>query len=197
MTVEVSEDKDIRFFPLTPERWPDFEELCGVRGACGGCWCTYWLLPRSQFDAGKGAGNKQTIKQIIEAGRVPGLLAYMEGHPAGGCALAPREAYPVLERSRVLKRVDDLPVWSVVCFFVAKQFRRKGVTVGLLKAAVEHAASQGARIIEGYPVEPKEEGDVPAPFAYTGLASAFRRAGFVEVMRRSETRPIMRFIIQE
>jgi len=197
MTVEVSEDKNLCFFPLTSERWSDFEALFGVRGACGGCWCTYWFLPRSQFEAGKGPGNRQAIKEIVDAERCPGLLAYLGEQAVGWCALAPREAYPVLERSRVLKRVDDLPVWSVVCFFVARQFRRKGVTVGLLKAAVEYAASHGARILEGYPVEPKKGGDVPAPFAYTGLASAFRRAGFVEVLRRSETRPIMRYYIQQ
>jgi GNAT superfamily N-acetyltransferase len=98
--------------------------------------------------------------------------------------------------------VDDQPVWSVVCFFTARRFRRQGLTVQLLRAAVEYAARHGARIVEGYPVEPKPKGgaekpSVPAPFAYTGLASAFRQAGFVEVLRRSETRPIMRYSIQE
>ncbi len=105
--------------------------------------------------------------------------------------MAPRSAFPVLEGSRVLKRIDAEPVWSVVCFFIEKSFRRRGLTVGLLRAAVRHATSGGARIVEGYPVDPKKR-PMPDVFAYTGLASAYRQAGFVEVARRSETRPIMR-----
>lgn len=107
-----------------------------------------------------------------------------------------REAYPTLERSRTLKRVDNEPVWSVVCFFVAKPFRRKGVTRKLVRAAIEYVRKQGGKILEGYPVEPKRE-KIPDAFAYTGLASTFRKAGFVEVLRRSETRPIMRYVIRE
>jgi GNAT superfamily N-acetyltransferase len=130
----------------------------------------------------------------VEAGETPGLLAYCDGEPVGWCALAPREAYPRLERSRILKPVDAEPVWSVTCFFVARPFRRRGVTVALLKAAVAYAKAHGARIVEGYPVEPKGT-RMPDPFVYTGLASAFRKTGFVEVLRRSQTRPIMRYTV--
>jgi GNAT superfamily N-acetyltransferase len=122
------------------------------------------------------------------------LLAYLHGEVVGWIAVEPRESYPKLAHSRILKPVDDRPVWSVTCFFVAKQFRRKGITVELLKAAVEHVRKQGGRIVEGYPVETEE--DMPAPFIYTGAASAFQRAGFKEVARRSPTRPIFRFIIE-
>ena len=108
--------------------------------------------------------------------------------------MAPRQAFPALERSRILKRVDDQPVWSVVCFFIAKTYRRQGLTVSLLRAAVKYARQQGARIVEGYPEDPKKA-NIPPPFAFTGLASAFLQAGFVEVLRRSETRPIMRYYI--
>jgi GNAT superfamily N-acetyltransferase len=99
-----------------------------------------------------------------------------------------------VERSRILKRVDDQSVWAVVCFFVSRPFRRKGVTTALLQAAVAYAKQQGATIVEGYPVEPKAARMADA-FVYTGLASAFLKAGFVEVLRRSETRPIMRYTI--
>jgi GNAT superfamily N-acetyltransferase len=182
---------ELDFHPLTPERWPDLERLFGPRGACGGCWCMYWRLRRSEFDQRKGEGNRLAFKAIVKAGERPGLLAYAAGEPAGWCALSPRPAFSALERSRILKPVDDLPVWSVVCFFVAKPYRRRGVTVRLLKAAVEYAGEHGAQMVEGYPVEPKQ-GQTPDAFVYTGLASAFRAAGFVEVARRSETRPVMR-----
>jgi GNAT superfamily N-acetyltransferase len=133
------------------------------------------------------------MKRIVDSGKVPGILAYAGGEPVGWCAVATREAYPRLARSRILKPVDDQPVWSVVCFFIAKPYRQRGLTRRLLQAAVEHVRKNKGRILEGYPVEPKK--NMPDPFVYTGLASAFRKAGFKEVARRSETRPIMRYEI--
>ena len=185
----------LEFHPVTPDRWRDLEKLFGERGACAGCWCMWWRLRRSEFDQKKGPGTKRALKKLIAIGQVPGLLAYAEGEPVGWCSVAPRRDFSALERSRILKPVDDQPVWSVVCFFVAKPFRRKGVTYQLLTAAIEYARDKGAKIIEGYPVEPKT-GSVPDVFVFTGLASAFRKAGFVQVARRSETRPIMRYTIQ-
>jgi len=122
-------------------------------------------------------------------------LARVCGRPVAWCAIAPREAYCVLEHSRILKRVDDRPVWSVVCFFVAKHFRRRGLTTKLLDAAAAYAGKHGARIIEGYPVDPKPGTRSVDVFVWTGLASAFRKAGFEEVQRRSPTRPIMRRVL--
>ncbi len=183
---------DLAFRPVTPERWSDLETLFGPRGACGGCWCMYWRLRRSEFEQFKGEGNRQFLKSIVDSGEVPGLLAYHDGKPVGWVSVGPRPAFSALERSRILKPVDEQPVWSVVCFFVARAYRRKGVTIALLKAAVEYAHQRGAAILEGYPVEPKDA-KAPDPFVYTGLASAFLQAGFQEVLRRSETRPIMRY----
>jgi len=177
--------------PVTPERWPDLERLFGERGACGGCWCMYWRLPRPEFQRMKGAGNKAAFQTIVKSDAMPGVLAYVGGQPAAWCAIAPREQYPGLQRSRILKPVDGQPVWSVTCFFVARPFRRKGLSVQLLQAAVEFARSRGANIVEGYPVEPKS-GSMPDAFAWTGLAAAFRKAGFRSVAKRSPTRPVMR-----
>jgi GNAT superfamily N-acetyltransferase len=136
--------------------------------------------------------NRKALKGLVDSGQVPGILVYSEGQPIGWCAVAPREVFPRLERSRILSRVDDKPVWSVVCFFVAKAFRGKGLSVKLLRAALDYVRGQGGKIVEGYPVEPKKSWRPPDPFVYTGLASAFRKAGFVEVIRRSDTRPVMR-----
>jgi GNAT superfamily N-acetyltransferase len=187
---------DLEFYPLTAERWTDFEKLFGKRGACGGCWCMWWRLKRFEFERQKGEGNRKAMKRIVDSDEVPGMLAYAKGQAVAWCSIAPREAYPLLERSRTLKRVDDKPVWSVVCFFVAKPFRGKGTTSKLLRAAIEYVGKHGGKIVEGYPVEPKG-GRMPDAFAYTGLTSTFLKAGFVEVARRSETRPIMRYHIEE
>ena len=155
----------------------------------------WWRLKRSEFERQKGDGNRKAMKGIVDSGEVPGILAYTGYQPIAWCSVAPREAYPALERSRILKRVDDEPVWSIVCFFVAKPFRGKGVNRELLRAAIEYVRKQGGNIVEAYPVEPKKD-RIPDVFAYTGLASTFRNAGFVEVLRRSETRPIMRYILE-
>ncbi len=181
--------------PLTPERWEDLEQLFSPRGACGGCWCMWWRLTAKEFEREKGEENRRAMKRIVESGEVPGLLAYHDGEPVGWCSVAPRKAYPRLERSRVLKRVDDQPVWSVVCFFVAKAVRGRGVMRELLEAAIGYVRDRGGTILEGYPTEPKSK-HVPDLFLYLGIPSAFAGAGFVEVARRSERRPIMRYVIQ-
>lgn len=179
---------------MTPDRWGDLENLFGKRGAYGGCWCMWWRLPRAQFQQQVGQKNKEALKAIVDSGQAPGLLAYGDGEPIAWCSVAPREAFPALERSRMLKRVDDKPVWSVVCFYVAKPFRRRGVMVPLLTAAVEYARAHGAKIVEGYPVEPTK--GLSGYSGYTGVVSAFRKAGFVEVLRRG-SRPIMRYFAEQ
>jgi len=185
----------LEFHPLSPDRWSDLEALFGPRGACGGCWCMSWLLTQKVFAQQKGDGNRRAFRALVSAGSEPGIIAYAEGQPVGWCAIGPRERYLRLERSRTLARVDGQPVWSIVCFFVAKAFRRSGISVALIRAAAEFAASRGAKIVEGYPVEPYAAA-MPAAFAWTGTVSAFRKAGFVEVARRSRTRPVMRLALR-
>jgi GNAT superfamily N-acetyltransferase len=186
----------LTFEALTPEHWPQFEKLFGERGACGGCWCMLWRLAPKEFEAQKGSANKQAMKAIVQSGEMPGVLAFADDKAIGWCALAPRETYPSLGRSRVLKAVDDKPVWSVSCLFIDKSHRKQGVSSALLRAAAEHARAHGATLVEGYPVEPKAGQDIPAAFAWTGIPKAFRRAGFTEVARRSATRPIMRLELE-
>jgi GNAT superfamily N-acetyltransferase len=166
------------------------ENLFGERGACGGCWCMWFRLRHSQWVRQKGTANKNAFRKIVKSGALPGLIAYVNGEPAGWCALAPRQDYPRLANSRILKPIDEQPVWSATCFFVARPYRRRGLTVKLLKEAARFVARQGGRILEGYPSEGQK--GYPQVFYYIGVASAFRKAGFKEVARRSPTRPIFR-----
>jgi GNAT superfamily N-acetyltransferase len=195
MVSRKQDDLFLEFHPLTEDRWAAFEALFGKRGACGGCWCMWWRLKRSEFQRRKGPGNRRSLRRLVGSGEVPGILATAGGEAVGWCAVAPRERYPVLERSRVLKRIDDAPVWSVTCLFVKRELRNRGLSVQLLRAAVEYVESCGGTVVEGYPVEPRK-GRLPDAFAWTGLVSAFERAGFAECARGSPSRPILRRTIR-
>lgn len=150
----------------------------------------WWRLTSAQFDRGApggGRANRDAMRAIVDGGRVPGLLAYLGERPVGWVSVAPREEFGRVERSRVLRPVDDRPAWAVVCFFVDRTARGRGVAAALLRAALGYAAEHGARIVEGYPVEAGK----PAAESYTGVLSMFEGAGFREVARRG-ARAIMR-----
>jgi GNAT superfamily N-acetyltransferase len=150
----------------------------------------WFRLPRSEWTRGKGASNRRAFRRVVERGPAPGILAYEGARPIGWCAIAPREAYTALARSRSLRPVDDRPVWSVTCFYVARGWRRRGLNARLLEAACAYAKRRGASIVEGYPVAPRS--DYPAAWAYVGIQSAFAAAGFEVVARPSRSRAIMR-----
>jgi GNAT superfamily N-acetyltransferase len=180
----------LAFHPLIADRWKDIEMLFGSHGACAGCWCMYWKQTASEFRRMAGAGNKRVFHRLVTKGIVPGIIAYDGSQPIGWCAVEPRENYPRLANSRVLAPVDEKPVWAIVCFFVARPYRRTGVTTQLVKAAAQHVREMGGRIVEGYPVDSKSK--QPDAWIWTGPLAAFERAGFKEAARRSKTRPIMR-----
>ncbi|TFH34259.1 MAG: GNAT family N-acetyltransferase, partial [Anaerolineales bacterium] len=117
----------LSFQPLIPERWPDFEQLFGAQGASGGCWCMWWRIARREFEANGNQGNRDAMRSLVEAGHIPGILAYHGDCPVGWCSIAPRSEFGALERSRVLKRIDDEPVWSIVCFYISKPHRHQGL----------------------------------------------------------------------
>jgi GNAT superfamily N-acetyltransferase len=157
----------------------------------------FWRLERSMFKKTKGESNRQILKQIVEADEQPGILAYDGDRAVAWCAIAPREKLLALESSRILKRVDDQPVWSITCFFVTKEARGQGVMEPLVKAAVQHANAHGGNIVEAYPIDmqsPKLAGQRFGSYSgYMGVASVFRALGFEEVGRASETQLIMRY----
>ena len=190
----------VKVYPATAERWPDIEKLFGDKGAYAGCWCMFWRLDRAQFKKMKGEGTKAILADMTRKDAVVGLLAYVEEEPVGWCSIGPPSAYAALENSRILKRLDDAPVWSIVCFFVAKPFRNKGIMSQLLQGAVNYAAQQGAQIIEGYPLDmqtPKLAGQKLNSYAgYMGIASIFRDVGFEQVAEASETQLIMRYTVK-
>ena len=174
--------------PVTPDRWDDLVRLFGENGAYANCWCMWWRTTAAQFDEGvkdRGAGNRAAMKALVADGRVPGLLAYQDSEPVGWVSVAPRVEFGRVERSPILKPVDDKPAWAVVCFYIHKRNRGRGVGRTLLDAAADHVARNGGRLVEGYPVHP--DGRTAPASAYTGVASMFEAAGFEQVARRKPT----------
>jgi GNAT superfamily N-acetyltransferase len=177
----------LRILPLTPDLWPDLEDLFGEKGACNGCWCMYCRIG-SAYRKQAGDKNKAAFRAVVKRGPPPGLLAFDGDLAVGWCQVTPRDDLPALDRSWRLKRVDDLPVWALSCFYVRIGYRRKGVTKALISEALKVAKRAKAPALEGYPFDAA----VSPSASSTGYATTFARAGFRIVARRDAPRPIMR-----
>jgi GNAT superfamily N-acetyltransferase len=175
--------------PLTPKLWPQFEDLFGPAGACGGCWCMYWRIG-SAYQKTPRETNKANFRAVVRRGPPPGLLAFDGELAVGWCQLTPRDQLPALERARLLAPIDEKRVWSISCFYVRKGYRNQGVTTALIAAALKAARRAKASALEAYPVDTAEKKSTPS--IYTGKASTFKRAGFKVVARRVPHRPMMR-----
>jgi GNAT superfamily N-acetyltransferase len=190
----------VEVYPVTTERWDDLETLFGKHGASEDCWCMFWRLRRKDFYKLNSEGRKAGLKEMILENKTPGLLAYINGQVAGWCSVAPREQYIALEYSRKIKRIDDKPVWTIMCFYVNRAYRFRGIMEALVHGAVDYARQNGVKIVEGYPIDmqsPQLSGHkLTGDSGFMGIASIFRRAGFVEVGRVSETQLIMRYIVE-
>lgn len=165
---------------LHPDDWPVIEQLFGTNGACGGCWCMWWRVPRGGklWEEQKGSKNKRAFKRLLTDGRVHGCLAFEDDEPVGWCCVGPRGDFPRLERTKALRTDWDEGTWSVTCFYIKSAWRGQGVASALLAGAVSAARRLGARSIEGYPVRPKSTNKIPAAFAWTGVPQLFERCGF-------------------
>ena len=197
----IKSNKDITFLnqlafePMTKANWNKFLLLFGNNGACGNCWCMYYRLTRTDFNEGKiNDGNRDAMKKLVDQNQPTGFLGFYDGQPIAWCAFAPRDHFIKLEKSRVHKRIDDNFVWSIPFFFIDKNFRRQGVSVELLKAVIKYAKEKNIKIIEAYPTIPTQE-KVPDAFAWIGLYSSFKKAGFKIVDRTSKNRPMVRYYV--
>lgn len=174
--------------PVTADLWPALEDLFGKSGACNGCWCMYWRIGAAYRKRPRDL-NRRDFRQVVKAGPPPGLLA-LEGNLAvGWCQLTPRDALPWLDHTWRLRRVDDIPVWAITCFYIRIGYRGRGVTEALIRAAIETARKARAPAVEAYPLN----GEVSPSATGTGYATTFARLGFKEVARHSPERPIMRY----
>ncbi|WP_285116567.1 GNAT family N-acetyltransferase [Leifsonia sp. fls2-241-R2A-40a] len=179
--------------PVEEAVWHDLETVFSTRGDASGCWCQWFKIPRAQSDQLSRDDFHDRLHDQVRTG-TPGVIAWVDGEPAGWSAVEPFSAYPNLARSPITKRLADDPQdpWAVTCFVVRIEFRKQGLARALLAGAVEHARAQGAEVLEGYPVDPEVRPSLSAAERYHGTVSLFRDGGFDVVRRPSATRAVMR-----
>ncbi|HEV8545542.1 MAG TPA: GNAT family N-acetyltransferase [Candidatus Limnocylindrales bacterium] len=180
----------IEVVPATPDRWDDVAVLMGGNGDIG-CWCQALRGIVAGASAQEPGARRSALREQLGDDPPAGLLAYVDDEVAGWCGFAPRPRLPRLERSRTIPTVDDLPVWSILCFLVRVGYRRRGVAAALLDGVIDLARRSGAPGLEAYPIDP-EGGRVDSSFGYVGMTSMFEKAGFrrvVETDAHSDRRP--------
>jgi GNAT superfamily N-acetyltransferase len=155
------------------------------------CLCQYWRLSSGEYSRSSHETRLAALRAQLEERPAPGMLAYVEGEPAGWVGFGPRARVERLVRSRTIPAVDDVPVWAVYCFTVRVGYRRQGLAQALLEGLIEYARAEGAPGLEAYPVDTAGR-RIHGTAAYVGTAGMFERAGFrhvVETDARSERLP--------
>jgi len=192
----------LRTHPLTLTRWPDLERLFGPNGAYSNCWCAFQRVTGREFSAGctnRGAGNRALLRGLADGPQAPGLLGYRDGQPVGWVSVGPRPGFGRILRSPITRlspdEAADPSVWSVVCFFIPRAERGRGVGRALLGSAVDHARASGARMVEGYPVDTRGQ-RIPSANAFTGTLDLFAAAGFRPISERVAGRPLVQLSLE-
>jgi GNAT superfamily N-acetyltransferase len=190
----------VRTLPAADVPWDDVRLVFQTRGDPARCWCQFFKLSGAEWRAGTSADRQSRLSDQVRDGS-PGLIAYLDGEPVGWCAVEPRPRYPSLLRSRVVtggstEDPSDETVWAVTCFVVRTDHRRRGVAAALVRAAVDHARSRGASVIEGYPIDTAER-EATTSVLYHGTVSLFEGAGFEVGSRPSPGRAVMRLSLRD
>lgn len=186
---------DFRAMPLTPDRWADFETVFGPQGACYGCWCTHFRIPTQQRKLMDGDAKKTYMHARVEAGPPPGLLGYLGETPIAWVQVGPRSELPQWNSPKTVSRpldpadADDPSVWAVSCFFMASRQRGKGLSHRMLSEAIVFAGRNGAHVLEACPIDRTKQSKSVG--LYVGSTRIFEAAGFSEVARRKDGRPLM------
>ena len=188
---------DIR--PLTPDLWPAFEDLFGKQGACYGCWCTYFRLPPAARKANDSQQKKEIIRERIQAGPPPGVLAFDDGQAIGWMQIGPRADVPEWNNagrgSAPVAAGDafDPSVWAISCFFLRSKARGKGLSHGLVSSGLVFARENGARFVDACPIDRSKSSRSVGLFV--GSTRVFEKAGFSKLVERKAGRPLMRYAL--
>ena len=165
--------------PLTPDRFEDFADVVNPNRRASHCWCLSHRLPQAQITELGGGDRQQAMRRVVDGDTPPGVVTYRDGLPVGWLSIAPRDVIPKLLRSRVIRPVDDVAVWSIICIVVRGGHRKQGVTAAMIDGGVAYAESQGAVAVEVYPADP--DGRMDITMAFVGTRSMFEPAGFAVI----------------
>lgn len=163
--------------PLTPDRFEDFGDVINGNRRGSHCWCLSHRLTVKDIDELGQGSRERAARALCEREPPPGVVAYRDGTPVAWCSISPRADIPRLAASKLIRPIDELPVWSIICVVVRSGHRRQGATTVLLEGAVAWAASHGAPAVEAYPVDPAGE-RMDLTMAFVGTRSMFDKAGF-------------------
>jgi GNAT superfamily N-acetyltransferase len=166
--------------PVTPDRFEDFADVINKNRRPTHCWCLSHRLQAKEITELGGTGpdaREMAMRALCERAHPPGVVTYLDGEPVGWCNIGPRSEIPRLAQSKLMRPVDDLPVWSIVCVVVRSGFRKRGVTSHLIEGAVEYAAANGAPAVEAHPVDPGDQ-RMDLTMAFVGTRAMFERNGF-------------------
>ncbi|TDE92627.1 GNAT family N-acetyltransferase [Occultella glacieicola] len=162
--------------PVTADRFEDFADVINPTRRATHCWCLSHRIPARQIDELGGGSRERAMRALCERDTAPGVVTYRDGVPVGWCSISPRTEIPRLERSKLIRRIDEVPVWSIICLVVRSGHRRQGVTDAMISGALAYAAGMGAPAVEAHPVDP--DGRMDTTMAFVGTRAMFERAGF-------------------
>ena len=172
----------IEVHPATADRFDDVASLLRPRREdASSCWCLAYRLTSGQYNSLTRAQQPEHLLSLCHGDPSPGVMAYVAGEPVGWCGLGPRSGMERLVRSRTIPKIDDLPVWSVVCFVVKSGHRGQGIGHALLAGAVDYARASGAPAVEAYPVDP-DGTRINSTLAFVGTTGMFESAGFERIL---------------
>ena len=171
---------------VTKSTWPELEALFEGRGGPSYCWCMPFRKMENRAEASN-EDRKAALKGRVDEAVPIGLVGYIEGEPVAWCSVGPRESFATMYKAQ-----DDAEagVWSVTCFFIRRDHRGKGLSAQMLAAAIEEARGRGAKVIEGYPVDP----DSPS-YRFMGFLPLYAGQGFTETGREGKRRHVMRLVL--
>jgi GNAT superfamily N-acetyltransferase len=163
--------------PVTPDRVDDFAAVANPNRRPSHCWCLSHRLSAREITELGGGSREAAFRALCARENPPGVIGYDDGEPVGWCSIGPRSENTRLSQSRLIRPLDDVPVWSIICVVIRGGYRRRGYTAPLINGAVEYAAARGAPAVESYPVDPGS-GRIDLTMAFVGTRAMFANAGF-------------------
>ena len=127
---------------------------------------------------------------------MPGLAGIVARTPelvVGWMKLERASALPKLYAQRPYRAHPDLAadregVFSVGCFLIDPEWRKRGVATALLRRGIEAARAAGARCLEAFPRRAEGVSDEQL---FTGPLALYLKQGFVVIHEQSQY-PVLR-----